>query len=183
MNLGVNTEGSNSRRQGPVLTPAVAFRLIYADCRSPGKGGKKTPGLRDRVIVGLQEYFGAIRPVSKHSFEETGRLKKVATAPLGASCPNDNSDFRNKSIDPLQLYQEKKLSFNYHPYTHEISSINIYPLRRTDIPILDSQGFRMALSFRKVLEFNFDEFNKKTQELLKEVSRSEVESKHLGLLS
>jgi len=37
------------------------------------------------------------RPVSKHSFEETGRLKKVATAPLGASCPNDNSDFRNKS--------------------------------------------------------------------------------------
>jgi len=42
-----------------------------------------------------------IRPVSKHSFEETGRLKKVATAPLGASCPNDNSDFRNKSIDDL----------------------------------------------------------------------------------
>ena len=37
------------------------------------------------------------RPVSKRSFEETGRLKKVATAPLGASCPNDNSDFRNKS--------------------------------------------------------------------------------------
>jgi len=42
-----------------------------------------------------------IRPVSKHSFEETGRLKKVATAPLGASCPNDNSDFRNKSIEEV----------------------------------------------------------------------------------
>jgi len=44
------------------------------------------------------------RPVSKHSFEETGRLKKVATAPLGASCPNDNSDFRNKSNDVLDLH-------------------------------------------------------------------------------
>ena len=48
-----------------------------------------------------------IRPVSKHSFEETGRLKKVATAPLGASCPNDNSDFRNKSID-----SQRYISYN-----------------------------------------------------------------------
>ena len=63
------------------------------------KAGVKEPSLK---ISRSDLAYEKNRPVSsKLCFEETGRLKKVATAPLGASCPNDNSDFRNKSNDAL----------------------------------------------------------------------------------
>jgi len=76
--------------------------LRYARPSQSSLTAQSTPAAQDSQALHMEASrtdSGLLdnRPVSKHSFEETGRLKKVATAPLGASCPNDNSDFRNKS--------------------------------------------------------------------------------------
>lgn len=144
MNLAVNTRDFDPNKANLARSKAAAYRLIHADSLSTGKGGKKRPGIRNRVLDALNKYF---------------------------------SQFNIK-----KLLEDKKISFSYYPYTTNIKSIFLLELDETDLPILNSQGFRDALAYGNILEFKLTEFDQKTQSLLKEVSRSEVESIHFGFL-